>query len=156
MLAGMRIAAFSIAVGASLLMATPGPAIAAKDPVYTSLFSNLAVSGYDPVAYFTMGRPVEGDPAHEFTWNGARWRFTSPEHLAMFEAEPERYAPHYGGYCAWAVSQGYTASADPEAWRIVNGQLYLNYDLEVQKTWEQDIQGNIAKAEGHWPSVLEK
>jgi YHS domain-containing protein len=141
-------------VVAALLLA--GPVQAAQDPVYTGRFSNLAVSGYDPVAYFDEGRPVEGDGRWTHDWRGATWRFASQEHLDRFKADPEAFAPRYGGYCAWAVSQGYTASADPEAWRIVDGKLYLNYDRDVQKTWEQDIPGNIAKAAGNWPKVLEK
>ena len=75
---------------------------------------------------------------------------------AVAAQDPAKYAPQFGGYCAWAVSQGYTASADPQAWRIVDGKLYLNYNLDVKKTWEQDVPGNIAKAEGNWPAVLEK
>jgi YHS domain-containing protein len=136
--------------------ATTATAWAGQDPVYTGRFSDLALSGYDPVAYFDQGRPVEGERRFSYAWQGATWRFASQEHLDRFKAEPERYAPRYGGYCAWAVSQGSTASSDPQAWRIVDGKLYLNYSLDVQKTWEQDIPGNIAKADGNWPKVLEK
>ena len=136
----------------SLVVAVP--AALAKDPVYTSTFSDLAISGYDAVAYFEDGKPVEGSDDHEVEWNGATWRFSSAANKAAFEADPEAYAPQYGGYCAWAVSQGYTASTVPEAWKIVDGKLYLNYSKGVQSTWEQDIPGNIAKANGHWPGVL--
>jgi len=127
----------------------------AKDPVSTGTFSNLAVSGYDAVAYFTQGMPIEGKSALEYEWNGASWRFSSAGNLAAFKANPAAYAPQYGGYCAWAVSQGYTAKSDPEAWRIVGGKLYLNYSKDIQKRWEQDISGNIAKADANWPRVLE-
>jgi YHS domain-containing protein len=127
----------------------------AKDPVYTGTLSSLAVEGYDPVAYFTDGKPVEGKSDFEYEWNGATWRFASQEHLDTFKADPEAYAPQFGGYCAWAVSQGYTASAVPEAWRIVDGKLYLNYSKGVQSKWSQDIPGNIAKANQNWPKVLE-
>ena len=127
----------------------------AKDPIYTSTFSSLAVSGYDPVAYFAMGKPVEGKDGLEYEWNGATWRFASQQNLDTFKAMPEKYAPQYGGYCAWAVSQGYTASSDPTAWKIVDGKLYLNYSSDVQSRWSQDIPGNIAKADGHWPKVIE-
>ena len=127
----------------------------AKDPVYTGTFSSLAVSGYDPVAYFTQGRPVEGSGDLEYEWNGATWRFSTPENLAAFKADPEAYAPQYGGYCAWAVSQGYTAKSEPEAWRIVDGKLYLNYSKAVQQQWVEDIPGNITKADANWPKVLE-
>jgi len=127
----------------------------AKDPVYTGTFSSLAVSGYDPVAYFTQGRPVEGSGDLEYEWNGATWRFSTLENLAAFKADPEAYAPQYGGYCAWAVSQGYTAKSEPEAWRIVDDKLYLNYSKAVQQQWVEDIPGNITKADANWPKVLE-
>jgi YHS domain-containing protein len=132
-----------------------GPAMA-KDPVYTGTLSSLAVSGYDPVAYFTQGQPVEGKADYQNKWKGATWRFANAKNLEAFTADPEAYAPQYGGYCAWAVSQGYTASADPKAWRIVGKKLYLNYNQDVQKTWEQDAAGNISKANTNWPNVLEK
>ncbi len=147
----MRIAALA----ALLLTFAVAPAVAKEDPVYTGTFSSLAVSGHDPVAYFKEGKPVEGSSAHELEWNGATWRFASAANLAAFEADPEAYAPQYGGYCAWAVSQGYTASTDPTAWRIVDGKLYLNYSHGVQSRWETDIPGNIAKADANWPKVLE-
>lgn len=149
-----RSIAFTTLLFILLLLPTTTPA-AAKDPVYTSTFSSLAVSGYDPVAYFREGKPVEGSSNHQFEWNGATWRFASAENLAAFEADPEAFAPRYGGYCAWAVSQGYTASTDPTAWRIVDGRLYLNYSHAVQRRWAQDIPGNIAKADGNWPAVLD-
>ena len=128
---------------------------AAKDPVSTGTFSNLAVSGYDAVAYFNDGKPVGGDSAFEYEWNGATWRFASEANRAAFIADPAAYAPQYGGYCAWAVSQGYTAKSDPEAWRIVDGKLYLNYNKDIQARWARDIPGNIAKADANWPGVLE-
>jgi YHS domain-containing protein len=137
-------------------LALPGMAVAGQEPVYTGALSDLAVSGYDPVAYFTEGKPVEGSGEYSYEWQGATWRFASAIHLDRFRADPARYAPQFGGYCAWAVSQGYTASADPQAWRIVDGKLYLNYNLDVQETWEQDVPGNIAKAGANWPAVLEK
>lgn len=138
-----------------LALALPGAAAAAKDPIYTSTFSDLAVSGYDPVAYFEDGKPAEGNSGHEFKWKGATWRFANRANLQAFKADPEAYAPQYGGYCAWAVSQGYTASTDPHAWKIVGGKLYLNYSQSVQKRWAQDIPGHIASGDANWPSVLE-
>ncbi|MEN9712790.1 MAG: hypothetical protein RLY90_1051 [Pseudomonadota bacterium] len=122
--------------------------------IYTALFSNLAVGGYDTVAYFTEGRPIKGD-AHFFTqYEGVQWRFSSAKNRALFLENPQKYAPQYGGYCAWAVSQGYTASADPLRWRIVEGKLYLNYDADVQKKWEANIPDFIQKANQNWPNVL--
>lgn len=140
---------------AMLVQFSLSPAFA-KEPVYTGTFSSLAVSGYDPVAYFTQGKPVEGSGDHEYEWNGATWRFSSAENLNSFKSDPLAYAPQYGGYCAWAVSQGYTASSDPEVWRIVDGKLYLNYSEDVGKKWVKDIPGFIAKADANWPKVLDK
>ncbi|GAB5504358.1 YHS domain-containing (seleno)protein [Pyruvatibacter sp.] len=131
------------------------PAHASKDKVYTSLFSNVAVSGYDPVAYFREGKPVEGSSAFELEHEGYTYRFANQTNLDDFIADPEAFAPQYGGYCAWAVSQGYTASADPDNWTIVDGKLYLNYNDDVQSTWETDIPGFIEKADSNWPKVLQ-
>ncbi|MHA1151869.1 MAG: YHS domain-containing (seleno)protein [Alphaproteobacteria bacterium] len=130
---GIAVLLCAVLVLQPLAALTAAPA-AAKDPVYTGIFSNLAVSGYDPVAYFVEGRPVEGRKAFEFEWNGATWRFADADNLAAFKADPEKFAPQYGGYCAWAVSQGGTASTEPELWRIVDGKLYLNYSKSVQRT----------------------
>ena len=126
----------------------------AISPVNKTLLGGLALDGYDPVAYFTDGKPVEGSKEHSLEWNGATWRFTSAAHLEEFEKSPEKYAPQYGGYCAWAVSHGYTADVDPDAWTIVDGKLYLNYDLKVMEKWKQDIPGHIAKGDGNWPKLL--
>lgn len=139
----------------AVVVSFPAVAVEAADAVNTTLFGNVAIKGYDPVAYFTDGRPVKGSKDHELEWNGATWRFASTDHLEAFEAEPERYAPQYGGYCAWAVSQGYTANIDPQAWRIVDGRLYLNYSKEVQRKWESDIPGHIEAADTNWPGVLD-
>jgi hypothetical protein len=114
----------------------------------------VAIEGYDPVAYFEQGEPVEGSADHAFEWQGATWRFASAAHRDRFAAEPDTYAPQYGGYCAFAVAKGSTASIDPEAWRIVDGKLYLNYSKKVQKQWEEDVPGNIAKADANWPKIL--
>jgi len=134
-------------------MAVPST-VQAKSEVYTDRHG-LAIRGYDPVAYHKQGRPLEGSAQYEFVWKGATWRFASAAHRDLFKADPARYAPRYGGYCAWAVSQGYTASVDPEnAWRIVDGKLYLNYNAAVKKKWEADIPGHIQKADANWPGVL--
>jgi hypothetical protein len=113
----------------------------------------VALRGYDVVAYFTDAKPVAGRAEFEHRWQGARWRFDTAEHRDLFAAAPEKYAPQYGGFCAWAVSRNYTAPVDPKAWTIVNGRLYLNYSLDVQDTWSQDRAGNIAKADANWPAL---
>jgi YHS domain-containing protein len=141
------------AVGLAV-MAPLAPASAAKPPVHTGVFGNVALGGHDPVAYFREGRPVKGARAFTARHKGAEYRFASAANRDAFVADPDRYAPQYGGYCAWAVSQGYTASGDPNVWKIVNGRLYLNYNAEVGRRWEQDIPGHIRKADSNWPKVL--
>ncbi|MGF1551598.1 MAG: YHS domain-containing (seleno)protein [Paracoccaceae bacterium] len=148
-----RLALASSLVLAPVVALAPAAALA-EEAVYQS-FLGTAIDGTDPVAYFTEGRPVEGSSAFSHDWNGATWYFASAENRDRFVADPEAFAPQYGGYCAWAVSQGYTASTEPEAWRIVDGKLYLNYNLDVQKTWEQDVPGHIEAANANWPTVLE-
>ena len=125
---------------------------AAGEPVFQR--SGAAIHGYDPVAYFEAGEPVKGKSRHEVEWNGAKWRFASAANRDAFQADPERYAPQYGGYCAWAVSRGHTAPIDPKSWKVVDGKLYLNYSKSVQENWEKDIPGHIASADGHWPRIL--
>lgn len=128
----------------------------AADRIYTGFLSDTAVGGYDTVAYHTEGRPVEGSKDHTTQWRGATWRFASEESRAKFEADPERYAPAYGGYCAYAVAQGTTAPGDPEVWKIVDGRLYLNVNEDVARRWKKDIPGYIEKADANWPGVLEE
>lgn len=115
-----------------------------------------AVHGYDVVAYFEAGAPVKGDPAVDYEWNGATWWFSTQKNLALFRGKPEKYAPRYGGYCAWAVSRGYTADIDPDVWTIHGDRLYLNYNSKFQKKWSKDIPGNISRGDANWPGVLEK
>ncbi|MEQ8969294.1 MAG: YHS domain-containing (seleno)protein [Coleofasciculus sp. C1-SOL-03] len=116
----------------------------------------VAIKGTDPVAYFTEGQPLPGRAEFEYEWQGATWRFASAENRDLFANNPEQYAPEYGGYCAWAVSQGYTAPIDPNAWKIVDGKLYLNFNRQIQQRWEKDIPGHIAQANQNWPQVLEE
>jgi YHS domain-containing protein len=141
---------------AGLVTAFASPVAAKTAPVYTGTFNNVAVSGYDTVAFFTQGRPVKGDTRFKASYNGAEFRFADAANLAKFQANPAAYAPQYGGYCAWAVSQGYTASADPTVWKIVDRKLYLNYNAEVGQTWSKNIPGFIAAAKGNWPRILAK
>ncbi len=127
---------------------------AKEAPVYTSFFSSVAVSGYDTVAYFTDKKAVLGDAKYKVNYQGAEWRFSTAAHRDAFLADPARYAPQYGGYCAWAVAQGSTASADPLLWRVVNDKLYLNYDADVQTKWDANIPAFIQQANKNWPTVL--
>lgn len=137
--------------------ANPCAAAAATESaplVYIESSSDLAIRGTDPVAYFTEGKVVEGNSEYESEWQGAIWRFSSAENQELFDSDPEAYAPQYGGYCAKALSEGNVVSSDPEAWKIVDGKLYLNYSPQVQQQWIQDIEGNIALADEMYPDVL--
>jgi hypothetical protein len=117
---------------------------------------SVAIKGYDPVAYIMSGRAVLGSARFQHSWKDATWRFASKANRDRFSRDPERFAPQFGGYCAWAISRGYTADVDPEAFQVVDGRLYLIYSKSVQRRWEQDIPGNIAKAQANWPTVLNK
>lgn len=116
----------------------------------------FAIRGYDPVAYFRDGGPRLGKPEFSVRHGGATWRFASAEHQALFEADPERYLPAYGGFCAYGTSRGYLVKIEPEAWSIVDGRLYLNYDLDVRKTWLGRARIYIARADGNWPRLATK
>ncbi|MBU0678669.1 MAG: YHS domain protein [Verrucomicrobia bacterium] len=140
----------------ALVLVVPATSARALSEVNKSLLGAVAIKGYDPVAYFTEDRPVRGSKSFTFDWRGAKWRFASAEHRDLFIADPEKYAPQYGGYCAWAVSQGSTAEIDPGSWKIIEGKLYLNYDKDVQAKWEQDIGGHIAAADKYWPELIRK
>jgi YHS domain-containing protein len=131
-----------------------GPALADKAPIWTSFGSNVAIRGYDPVAYFTVGRPTEGSATFKATYQGAEFHFANAANRAAFIANPARYAPQYGGYCAYAVSQGGTAGIDPNAWSVVNGKLYLNINRSIQTRWQADRANYIAAADRNWPQVL--
>ncbi len=141
-------------LAAGLCVSALAPALADKPAIYTEALSKQAVGGYDPVAYFKEGRARLGDKTFATTWNGAEFRFASRANLDAFVADPDRYAPQYGGYCAWAVSHGYTAKGDPNAWKIVDGKLYLNFNLDVQKKWEADTSAFIKQGDANWPKVL--
>ncbi|MEM7300184.1 MAG: YHS domain-containing (seleno)protein [Pseudomonadota bacterium] len=129
------------------------PASAGQAKVFKAR-GGVAINGYDPVAYFTQGKPVRGDKKITHSWNGAKWQFSSAEHRDQFAANPEKYAPQYGGYCAYAIGNGYTAPTVPEAWDITNGKLYLNYSKSVQRTWAGDKLSYIRKGDKNWPKVL--
>ena len=128
------------------------PAPADMPPVFSK---GAAIRGYDPVAYFNDSKPVRGSDEFTAEWNGATWHFASAENRDSFVADPNAFAPQYGGYCAWAVSRGYLASTDPQAWEVYEGKLYLNYSRRVHRRWSRDIPGNVAKGNSNWPAVLE-
>lgn len=115
-----------------------------------------ALSGYDAVAYFAVNNAVKGDPKFEYIWKGAKWYFSSEENMKKFQADPESFAPQYGGYCSYAVSEGYTANGDPEAWKVVDGKLYLNYSPKVKEMWEKEQKGRIEKGDQNWDGFKTK
>ncbi len=137
-------------IASALLYFSPAYAVS---PINTTWLGGVAVKGYDPVAYFTEGKPVKGNGKYEYEWMGAKWRFSSAENRDLFTKNPEKYAPQYGGYCAYAVSQGVTADIDPTAWKIVDGKLYLNLSHSVARIWKKDIPGYIALADKNWPKL---
>lgn len=144
---------------AAFMLVAPAPldsVQARKADIYSGFLSSRALNGYDAVAYFTDGKPVRGRSEFSYSWKGATWLFANQKNLDAFKAKPEAFAPQFGGYCAWAVSQGYTAKGDPNHWKIFDGKLYLNYDARVQRDWERDIPGHISKGNGNWPAVLDK
>ena len=125
---------------------------AATPPIFST--EEGAIEGYDPVAYFTEAEPVKGLDSFQFKWQGAIFKFSSVDNLALFKDNPEKYAPQYGGYCAYAMSEGATANTVPEAWSIVDGKLYLNFSRGVRALWSKDIPGRIAKADANWPDIV--
>ena len=131
-----------------------GPARAMEPINKTS--DGVAVKGYDPVAYFIDGKPVRGNEGFEYVWMGAKWHFAGSENRDLFINNPEKYAPKYGGYCAYAVSVGTTADIDPEEWNIVAGKLYLNLSRKIRDKWSKDIPGNIRKADENWLNILKR
>lgn len=147
----MIVAALSLAAVPAALPAASKPA-----PAVYSASAGLAAGGYDATAYFTQGKPVRGSSKHELMLQGVTWRFETADAKARFQANPAAYAPQFGGYCAWAVSQGYIASGDPEQWKIVDGKLYLNFNARAKELWEADQADAIKRGHANWPAVLTK
>ena len=125
--------------------------IASAQQVFTT--KDGAINGYDAVAYFTEAKPVKGDAKYSMKWKDATWYFSSEKNLNLFKRNPEQYAPQYGGYCAFGTSRGYKAPTQPDAWSTVDGKLYLNYNLDVQKNWSADRENLIRKADVNWKKI---
>jgi YHS domain-containing protein len=128
---------------------------AAQPAIFTGLIDGTGAGGYDVVAYQAENMAKPGDAGITATHEGVTYRFVSTANLETFKANPAKYLPAYGGYCAYAVANGYTAKIDPEAFTVVGGRLYLNYSKGVRSKWAKDIPGNISAANGNWPKVLE-
>jgi hypothetical protein len=126
---------------------------AQQSEIYST--DGIAINGYDAVAYFTESKPVKGDNNISVQWKNARWLFANIENAALFKTNPEKYAPQYGGYCAYGCSGGYKAKTSPDAWTIDNGKLYLNYNTGVRTLWDKDRANYILKADSNWPRVKE-
>lgn len=150
----------ALAIGMAALL---GAAAASAAPPVNTLKggvlggrADVAILGYDPVAYFTAGRPVKGDPAFAFEWMGAKWLFASQSHRDLFRADPAKYAPQYGGYCAYGVSQGHLVGIEADKFKVIGGKLYLNYDADVQATWLEDPARYIGQADAKFETLLER
>lgn len=127
-----------------------------KNSALFSSRTDTAINGYDTVAYFTQGKPVKGSDSFVFQWKEAKWKFSTQANLDLFRASPEKYAPQYGGYCAYGVANGNLVKVDPEQFTVLDGKLYLNYDADVQQAWKQDIPGFNTLADSKFQALLAK
>ena len=142
------------AIGLAVAIPASPPAVAKLAPEISVEANQLAARGYDVTAYFLHGKPARGSAAHQLQHKGATWRFASAENLKRFKADPAAFEPQFGGYCAWAVSQGYIAPGDPLQWKIVDGKLYLNFNARAKEIWEADQADAIKRGHANWPAVL--
>ena len=147
------LAAAVAATGAALVAWALVPSASAQA---VNAKSGVAFDGYDPVAYHLDAKPAKGRPEFKHAWMGAEWRFASAGNRDLFAGDPEKYAPQYGGFCAYGVAQGYKVKFDPDAFSIVDGKLYVNYDKSVQAKWKADVPGFIEQADAKWPALREK
>jgi len=149
-------AAVSAAAAMTVLSLAPTSAFAVKQTggEYNTLYAGLGAKGYDVVSYFTEKKPMQGSDKFTAAYGGVTWQFASAEHRDMFKADPAKYAPQYGGYCAWGIAQGKLFDIDPvNGWTISNGKLYLNFNGDLNKTFARDVTGFVNKAETNWPGL---
>ncbi|HMH24024.1 MAG TPA: YHS domain-containing (seleno)protein [Puia sp.] len=139
---------------AVIVMVLLSQAHAQKAEVYSP--GGKAIKGYDPVAFFTDSKPVMGADSLSYSWKGATWLFADRSNLQRFKANPEKYAPQYGGYCAYGTSQGHKAPTEVSTWTILNDKLYFNYNEKVKGMWVKDQPGYIQKADKQWPEIKGK
>lgn len=133
------------------LLLIPAFSFAQKPEVFS--VSDQAIRGFDPVAYFTEGHPTEGQKQYRYRWNNATWYFSSEKNLKLFISDPEKFAPQYGGWCAYGMAKGYKAKTEPEAWSIAGGKLYLNYSTGIRDDWNAKQSEYISAADKNWPTV---
>lgn len=153
-----RTTGFGTILGAAAIVAASVAAAHAGSKVNTGYFGGVALNGYDTVAYFTEGQPMKGLPEYKHEFLGETWQFATPEHRDLFASDPVAYAPQYGGFCAGEVynaevSSGVTTNIDPEAWKIIDGKLYLFYGTEYADFFEQHADELILGADANWPEV---
>ena len=141
----IKIYLFIFSIFSQLAIAGSGDAIFEK--------GGVAIGGYDPVSYHIMSKASKGDSRYAFQWNNTRWLFASQSNKDLFAANPEKYAPRYGGFCAYAASKGALAPTDPQAWTIKDDRLYLNYSTAVRSKWREDIDSNITLADENWKTL---
>jgi YHS domain-containing protein len=134
-----------------LLITILSPAFGQSGEVFTT--EEGAIHGYDPVAYFNQGKAVKGKKEFSYLWNGAQWFFSSKQNMETFKSKPEKYAPQYGGYCAYGTSEGHKAPTEADAFTVVGDKLYFNYNKEVRTDWAKNQKDLIKKADKNWPSV---
>lgn len=132
-----------------LVLLFTGSVFAQEKAIYEK--NGSAINGYDPVAYFTENKAVEGKETFNVVWNETKWLFSSQANLDAFKANPTKYAPQFGGFCAFGVSENHKSPTDPNAWTIVDDKLYLNYSSKVKELWSKDIPTRIKKANDYWP-----
>jgi YHS domain-containing protein len=149
----------ALAFGAALAGLLPNAALA-FDEASTSAFNlserHVALHGFDPVAYFTDNRPSKGDKKYSADHGGATYYFASAKNRDAFKANPAKYEPQFGGFCAMGVALGKKLDVAPDVWRIVDGKLYLNVNRDVAVKMNEDFSGNLAKAEANWPAIKDK
>ncbi|MDJ0810859.1 MAG: YHS domain-containing (seleno)protein [Desulfobacterales bacterium] len=134
------------------IMAVNVAAVSAAEAT-TATVHGIAIKGYDPVAYFTEGQAIKGSSVYAYNWNEASWHFSKPEHRDLFAADPDRYAPQFGGHCANGLSKGKLVAADPEEWTIVDGKLYMNYNRPARDDWRTHKAVMIERAESNWAGI---
>lgn len=115
-----------------------------------------AIRGFDPVAFFAENKPVKGDEKISYEWKGAQWLFSSGSNMERFKKDPEKYAPQYGGYCAYGMADGHKAPTETDTWTIIDNKLYFNYNRKVKELWSKDTNGYIKKANANWPELKNK